>query len=63
LSAWAADHLSNLVATEAAADVTGPALLHSALSAGPAADPAIIAMMTELGLASVKWLQDRWPAQ
>jgi hypothetical protein len=31
-------------------------------SAGPEADPNIVAMMTALGLASVQWLQRRWPA-
>ncbi|MEU6715502.1 phosphotransferase [Nonomuraea sp. NPDC046802] len=36
-------------------------LLRGAVSAGPDADPNIVAMMTALGLASVHWLADRWP--
>jgi hypothetical protein len=36
-------------------------LLRTAASAGPEADPNIVAMMTALGLASVRWLQHRWP--
>lgn len=35
-------------------------LLHSVVSAGPGADPNIVAMMTALGLASVQWLAERW---
>ena len=34
-------------------------LLRVAASAGPSADPDIIAMMTALGNASLKWLRDR----
>lgn len=36
-------------------------LLRSVATAGPEADPNIMAMMTALGLASVQWLQRRWP--
>jgi hypothetical protein len=34
-------------------------LLRAAMSAGPDADPNIVAMMTALGQASVGWLRDR----
>jgi len=34
-------------------------LLRIAASAGPSADPAIVAMMSALGGASLKWLQER----
>jgi RIO1 family len=37
-------------------------LLRAAATAGPGADPHIVAMMTALGMASVQWLQHRWPA-
>ena len=37
-------------------------LLRAVATAGPEADPNIIAMMTALGLASVQWLQHRWPS-
>ncbi len=36
-------------------------LLRAVASAGPDADPNIVAMMTALGQRSVRWLQDRWP--
>jgi hypothetical protein len=37
-------------------------LLRTVAAAGPEADPNIVAMMTALGMASVQWLQHRWPA-
>lgn len=36
-------------------------LLRAVATAGPEADPNIVAMMTALGLASVQWLRHRWP--
>jgi hypothetical protein len=36
-------------------------LLRAVATAGPQADPNIVAMMTALGMASVQWLQHRWP--
>jgi hypothetical protein len=37
-------------------------LLRTVATAGPEAAPHIVAMMTALGIASVQWLQHRWPA-
>lgn len=36
-------------------------LLRTVVTAGPTADPNMIAMMTALGMASVHWLTERWP--
>ena len=36
-------------------------LLRAVASAGPEADPHIVAMMTALGVTSVQWLRHQWP--